>query len=111
MSAAQSNKKSCLNKKVKMVQNGGQKAFDEERRKKRMKCFAYVAAFAVFQTDVMLVFAVVVMKVRTPKFRVRSATFDDFQVSTLVTNASFQYNNECRSFRQECKLWSLQVPR
>ncbi|XP_027071593.1 late embryogenesis abundant protein At1g64065-like [Coffea arabica] len=82
-----------------MAENGQQrKAYDEEvasvaereeRRKKRMKCFAYVAAFAVFQTAVILVFALVVMKVRTPKFRVRSARFDDFQVSTLVTNASF----------------------
>ncbi|XP_027174074.1 late embryogenesis abundant protein At1g64065-like [Coffea eugenioides] len=61
----------------------------DERRKKRMKCFAYVAAFAVFQTAVILVFALVVMKVRTPKFRVRSAAFEDFQVSTLTTNASF----------------------
>nr|XP_027071592.1 late embryogenesis abundant protein At1g64065-like [Coffea arabica] len=62
----------------------------DERRKKRMKCFAYVAAFAVFQTAVILVFALVVMKVRTPKFRVRSAAFEDFQVSTLTTNASFR---------------------
>ncbi|CAI9098622.1 OLC1v1035301C1 [Oldenlandia corymbosa var. corymbosa] len=61
----------------------------EERRKRRMKCFAYVAAFAVFQTAIILIFALVVMKVDAPKFRVRSATFDDFQVSTLNTNASF----------------------
>ncbi|KAL3535250.1 hypothetical protein ACH5RR_003711 [Cinchona calisaya] len=81
-----------------MAYNGGQKAYDaelasvaqsEERRKKCMKCFAYVAVFAVFQTAIILVFALVVMKVRTPKFRVRSATFDNFDVSTLVTNASF----------------------
>ncbi|KAL3535244.1 hypothetical protein ACH5RR_003705 [Cinchona calisaya] len=61
-------------------------AQSEERRKKRMKCFAYVAAFAVFQTVVILVFALVVMKIRAPKFRVKSATFENF---TLPTNASF----------------------
>ncbi|CDP02877.1 unnamed protein product [Coffea canephora] len=81
-----------------MAENGARKAYDqevasvaqrEERRKKLMKCFAYVAAFAVFQTAVILVFAFVLMKVRTPKFRVRSAAFEDFQVSTLNTNASF----------------------
>ncbi|CAI9098621.1 OLC1v1035300C1 [Oldenlandia corymbosa var. corymbosa] len=62
----------------------------EERRARRMKCLGYVAAFAVFQTAIILIFALVVMKVDAPKFRVRSATFDDFQVSTLSTNASFK---------------------
>ena len=63
-----------------MAENGARKAYGEvvasvvereEHRKKRMKCSAYVAAFAVFQTAVMLVFALVVVKVRMPKFRVR----------------------------------------
>ncbi|XP_027174072.1 late embryogenesis abundant protein At1g64065-like [Coffea eugenioides] len=61
----------------------------EERRKKRMKYVAYGAAFVVFQTAVILVFSLVVMKVRTPKFRVRSATFQDFKAATLPTNSSF----------------------
>ncbi|XP_059625445.1 late embryogenesis abundant protein At1g64065-like [Cornus florida] len=54
----------------------------EVRRKQRMKCFAYVVAFAVFQTGVILIFALTVMKVKTPKFRVRSATFETFSVTT-----------------------------
>ncbi|KAL3535251.1 hypothetical protein ACH5RR_003712 [Cinchona calisaya] len=64
-------------------------AQSEERRKKRMRRFAYIAAFAVFQTAVILVFALVVMKVRAPKFSVRSATFENFDVSTLDTSPSF----------------------
>ncbi|KAK4803229.1 hypothetical protein SAY86_001432 [Trapa natans] len=42
----------------------------EEKRRKRMKLAAYIGAFAVFQVIVILVFALVVMRVKTPKFRV-----------------------------------------
>ncbi|KAI4370113.1 hypothetical protein MLD38_018494 [Melastoma candidum] len=45
-------------------------AEDEERRRKRMKWAVYIAAFTVFQVMVILVFALVVMKVKAPKFRV-----------------------------------------
>ncbi|KAK4801867.1 hypothetical protein SAY86_000070 [Trapa natans] len=41
----------------------------EEKRRKRVKLAAYIAAFAVFQVIVILVFALVVMRVKTPKFR------------------------------------------
>uniref|UniRef100_A0A5B7AH91 Late embryogenesis abundant protein LEA-2 subgroup domain-containing protein n=1 Tax=Davidia involucrata TaxID=16924 RepID=A0A5B7AH91_DAVIN len=60
----------------------------ELRRKKRMKCLAYVVAFAVFQTAIILLFALTVMKIRTPRFRVRSATFDRLDVGT-PTSPSF----------------------
>ncbi|CAI9775044.1 unnamed protein product [Fraxinus pennsylvanica] len=62
------------------------------RRKKRMKCFMYVAAFVVFQAGIILIFALTVMKVKTPKFRVRSASFGTFDVTTLNTNPSFDIN-------------------
>ncbi|KAK7818440.1 late embryogenesis abundant protein At1g64065 [Quercus suber] len=39
----------------------------ELKRKKRIKLAIYIAAFAVFQTIVILVFALTVMRVRTPK--------------------------------------------
>ncbi|KAL2227015.1 late embryogenesis abundant protein At1g64065-like [Sesamum indicum] len=61
----------------------------EERRKKRMKCFVYLIAFIVFQTGVFLIFGLTIMKVRTPRFRVMSASFDTFDVATLDTNPSF----------------------
>uniref|UniRef100_A0A2N9ED43 Late embryogenesis abundant protein LEA-2 subgroup domain-containing protein n=1 Tax=Fagus sylvatica TaxID=28930 RepID=A0A2N9ED43_FAGSY len=58
----------------------------ELRKKKRMKCIAYVVAFAVFQTIIIAVFALTVMRIKSPKFRVREASF----LSTFdVTNASF----------------------
>ncbi|KAL0015889.1 hypothetical protein SO802_002958 [Lithocarpus litseifolius] len=41
----------------------------ELKRKKRVKLAIYIAAFAVFQTIVILVFALTVMRVRTPKVR------------------------------------------
>lgn len=58
----------------------------ELRKKKRMKCIAYIVAFAVFQTIIIVVFALFVMRFKSPKFRVRDASFD----STFdFTNASF----------------------
>lgn len=61
----------------------------DERRKKRLKCLAYLVAFIAFQSVILLIFGLTIMKVRTPKFRVRSATFDTFDVATLDTNPSF----------------------
>ncbi|OMP06107.1 hypothetical protein COLO4_08343 [Corchorus olitorius] len=42
----------------------------ELKRKKRIKCAIYVAAFAVFQTAVILAFALTVMRVKNPKVRI-----------------------------------------
>ncbi|KAL2486886.1 LEA 2 domain-containing protein [Abeliophyllum distichum] len=39
-------------------------------------------------TGIIMLFALTVMKIRTPKFRVRSATFENFNVGT-PTNPSF----------------------
>lgn len=61
----------------------------DERRKKRLKCFAYLAAFIVFQTGIFLIFGLTIMKVRTPKFRVRSAAFEAFEVTDSAANPSF----------------------
>jgi len=62
----------------------------ELRRKKCIKYTVYGVAFAIFQTGVILVFVLFVMKVRTPKFRVRSATFETFDV--VASNPSFNLN-------------------
>jgi len=53
----------------------------ELKRKKRMKYLAYGVAFVVFQTLVITIFALTIMKVKTPKFRVRSASFESFSVT------------------------------
>lgn len=39
----------------------------ELKKKKRLRCFAYIAIFAVFQTIIILVFALTVMRFKTPK--------------------------------------------
>ncbi|KAK9292228.1 hypothetical protein L1049_020191 [Liquidambar formosana] len=49
----------------------------EFRRKRRIKCLAYVAAFAVFQTIIIVVFALTVMRIKNPKFRVRAITIEN----------------------------------
>ena len=63
---------------------------DEIRRKKRIRYLAYFAAFVVFQTGIIVLFSLTVMKIKTPKFRVQSATFETFNVGT-ATNASFNF--------------------
>ncbi|CAI9771949.1 unnamed protein product [Fraxinus pennsylvanica] len=62
----------------------------ELRKKKRMKCLLYIVIFAVFQTGIILLFALTVMKIRTPKFRVRSATLNNFNAGTR-TNPSLNF--------------------
>ncbi|KAK8623546.1 hypothetical protein V6N13_118429 [Hibiscus sabdariffa] len=54
----------------------------ELKRKKRMKLLVYALAFAIFQTIVILVFSLTVMRIKTPKFRVLSITIEDLQAVT-----------------------------
>ncbi|PSS04409.1 Late embryogenesis abundant protein [Actinidia chinensis var. chinensis] len=65
----------------------GRSLSDEERRQKRKKWALYIIAFVIFQTGVIVFFSMTVMKFRTPKFRVRSATsFDTFDVQSSSFN-------------------------
>ncbi|EEF49029.1 late embryogenesis abundant protein At1g64065 [Ricinus communis] len=62
----------------------------ELRKKKRMKCIAFVVAFTIFQTGIILLFVFTVLRFKDPKFRVRSASFDDtFHVGTDAAAPSF----------------------
>ncbi|CAI9092324.1 OLC1v1027524C1 [Oldenlandia corymbosa var. corymbosa] len=70
-------------------------AADELRRKKRIKYLAYFAAFVVFQTGIILLFSLTVMKIKTPKFQMRSASFDTFDVGTAA-NPSFNLSMEAQ---------------
>lgn len=68
----------------------------ELRKKKRMKCLLYIVLFAVFQTGIILLFALTVMKIRTPKFRLHSATLDNFTTTPslrFTMNAEFGVRN------------------
>ncbi|KAM7463749.1 hypothetical protein LguiA_031870 [Lonicera macranthoides] len=51
-----------------------------------MKILLYVVIFVVFQTAVITLFALTIMKFKTPKFRVRSATFETFDVQSSSFN-------------------------
>ncbi|KAL3521581.1 hypothetical protein ACH5RR_019730 [Cinchona calisaya] len=67
----------------------------ELHKKKRMKRLAYILAFIVFQTGIILLFSSTIMKIRTPKFRVRSAAFESFEVGTAANPAfNFRMNAE-----------------
>ncbi|XP_058181442.1 uncharacterized protein LOC131299887 [Rhododendron vialii] len=57
-------------------------------RQKQKKWLLYGIAFVIFQTGIIALFSLTVMKVRNPKFRVRSATFDTFDI-VQTTNHSF----------------------
>ncbi|XP_022892969.1 late embryogenesis abundant protein At1g64065-like [Olea europaea var. sylvestris] len=69
----------------------------ELKKKKRLRCFAYIAIFAVFQTAIILVFALTVMRFKTPKVRLgdvsisRANGTDDFRLTArvLVRNRNF----------------------
>ncbi|KAE9464792.1 hypothetical protein C3L33_03282, partial [Rhododendron williamsianum] len=61
---------------------------EELRRQKRKKYLIYFAAFVIFQTLIIVLFSLTVMKVKTPKFRVRS-TYLFNTLDVPQTNNSF----------------------
>ncbi|KAL7003516.1 hypothetical protein U1Q18_004670 [Sarracenia purpurea var. burkii] len=65
---------------------------DELRRQKRKKCCLYIVAFAIFQTGVIVLISMTIMKVKTPKFRVGSATLDSFAVQQSTPSFALGMN-------------------
>ncbi|KAL7107018.1 hypothetical protein ACP275_06G027400 [Erythranthe tilingii] len=72
----------------------------ELRKKNRTKCFLFIALFVIFQIGVITIFSVTVMKIRTPKFRIRSAHLTNFNAGTPASpsfagtvNAEFTVKN------------------
>ncbi|XVF13052.1 hypothetical protein REPUB_Repub08aG0174500 [Reevesia pubescens] len=65
------------------------KSKDELKRKKRIKYVGYIAAFAVFQTAVILVFALIVMRAKNPKVRIGRATIETMETNNNGSAASF----------------------
>ncbi|XP_030950466.1 late embryogenesis abundant protein At1g64065-like [Quercus lobata] len=73
-------------------ESGSKTSAEELKRKKRIKLAIYIAAFAVFQTIVILVFALIVMRVKTPKVRLgNDATFHNVTTGNS-TSPSFDIN-------------------
>lgn len=58
------------------------------RRSKRNKCFLNIFLFALLQAGIILLFTFTVMKIRTPKFCVLSATSDNSDMAAAPTNGS-----------------------
>ncbi|KAK4601457.1 hypothetical protein RGQ29_010852 [Quercus rubra] len=102
----------------------------ELKRKKRIKLAIYIAAFAVFQTIVILVFALTVMRVRTPKVRLgtdvtfsrlntgneTSPSFDiTFIAQVRVKNTNFgpyKYDNTAAIFTyQDVTVGTVTIPK
>ncbi|KAK4400903.1 hypothetical protein Sango_1196400 [Sesamum angolense] len=61
-----------------------------EGRRSSKKCLAYVAAFVVFQTAIILLFVLIVMKVRSPKVTIKNNNFGDFKYEN--STLSILYN-------------------
>jgi hypothetical protein len=63
------------------------------RRQKHKKWLLYGVAFIIFQTGIILLFSMTVMKIRNPKFRFRSAALDNFDIPAAAnTSFSLQTN-------------------
>lgn len=60
--------------------------YGSDRRKKSLKCLAYVAAFVVFQTGIILLFVMLVMKIRDPKVRIASVSVANHNISSSSFN-------------------------
>ncbi|GKV23198.1 hypothetical protein SLEP1_g32956 [Rubroshorea leprosula] len=61
----------------------------EEGKRNKTKCLLYVAAFVVFQTAIILVFALFVMRVKSPKLRFGTATVGNFSTTGANNLPSF----------------------
>ncbi|XP_050367933.1 uncharacterized protein LOC126786216 [Argentina anserina] len=69
---------------------------DDLKRKKRIKCFAYIGIFIVFQIAVMTVFGLTVMKVKTPKVRLGTSSLTGFTSSSTTPSFSTTFNTQIR---------------
>ena len=59
------------------------------RKNKRMKCLGCVAVLAILLTAIILSFALTVMHVKNPKFRLSSIKVEDLSFSPSATSPSF----------------------
>lgn len=66
---------------------------EQMKKKKRMKCFAYIAIFAVFQIVVILIFSLTVMRVKTPKVRLGDIVVANDPTGNLRFNARVLVKN------------------
>ncbi|KAL7107017.1 hypothetical protein ACP275_06G027300 [Erythranthe tilingii] len=72
----------------------------ELHKRKRTQCLIYIALLAIFQIAVVTIFSLTVMKIRNPRFRIRSAHLTNFNAGTPASaaftgklNAEFSVKN------------------
>ncbi|PIN16257.1 hypothetical protein CDL12_11095 [Handroanthus impetiginosus] len=61
----------------------------ELRQRKRRRWLLYIVLFAIFQTAIILLFVLTIMRIRTPKFRLNSALVDTLTYSADAANPTF----------------------
>ncbi|XVF52992.1 hypothetical protein PTKIN_Ptkin05aG0062400 [Pterospermum kingtungense] len=61
----------------------------DQGKRNNKKCMAYVAAFIVFQTSIILVFSLIVMRIRNPKVGFGALTVENFTTSNNTTTSPF----------------------
>ncbi|KAK6117040.1 hypothetical protein DH2020_049216 [Rehmannia glutinosa] len=59
---------------------------DQMKKKKRMKCLAYIAAFAVIQAIIIVAFVLIFVRVRTPRVRL-----DDITVTSDANTCNVRF--------------------
>ncbi|KAI5329042.1 hypothetical protein L3X38_028439 [Prunus dulcis] len=65
----------------------------ELKRKKRIKLAIYIAIFVVFQTIVITIMSLTVLKVKTPKFRLGNISVQSFEATSLKFNTQIKIKN------------------
>ncbi|XP_073127602.1 late embryogenesis abundant protein At1g64065-like [Henckelia pumila] len=73
--------------------NGRTQIDDEQRKRRRKKCLIYLFLLGTIKAGITLLFLLTVLRFRTPKFRIRSATFETFGYSA----ASPSFNTRMRA--------------
>ncbi|EYU25167.1 hypothetical protein ABFS82_06G026500 [Erythranthe guttata] len=78
----------------------GGAAASELHKRKRTQCLIYIGLLAIIQIAVVIVFSLTVMKIRNPRFRIRSAHLTNFNAGTPASpaftgklNAEFSVKN------------------
>ncbi|KAB1204930.1 hypothetical protein CJ030_MR7G015236 [Morella rubra] len=61
----------------------------DERRKRKMKCLAYIVAGVIAQTLIIVLFVLLVMRIRNPKVRLGSVTVEALSVNSSSSSPSF----------------------
>ncbi|XP_073310944.1 late embryogenesis abundant protein At1g64065-like [Primulina huaijiensis] len=69
--------------------NGGTQIDEEQRKRRRKKCLLYAFLLGVLKAGITLLFLLTILRFRTPKFRIRSATFETFDFSAAAGTPSF----------------------